>query len=44
MYSFADFETVKALPEVVTAKQLADAIGMSLSRTYEVMDEKGFLI
>lgn len=40
MYSFADFETVKALPDVVTAKQLANAIGMSLSRTYEVMDEK----
>ncbi len=40
MYSFTDFETVKALPDVVTAKQLADAIGMSLSRTYEVLDEK----
>lgn len=40
MYSFADFESVKALPDVVTAKQLADAIGMSLSRTYEVLDEK----
>lgn len=40
MYSFADFETVKALPDVVTVKELADAIGMSPTRTYEIMEEQ----
>lgn len=40
MYSFADFSTVNALPVVVTATKLAEAIGMSLSRTYEILDEK----
>lgn len=40
MYSFADFETVKALPDVVTVKELADAVGMSPTRTYEIMEEQ----
>lgn len=40
MYSFSDFSTVKALPDVVTAKELSEAIGMSASRTHELLDEK----
>lgn len=39
MYSFTDFSTVKSLPDVVTVKNLADAIGLSVSRTYEILDE-----
>ena len=39
MYSFADFETVKSLPDVVTVKELAEAIGMSATRTYEILEE-----
>ncbi len=40
MYSFADFETVRALPAVVSVKELAEAIGLSTTRTYEVIDEQ----
>ncbi len=40
MYSFADFETVKALPDVVTVKELAEAIGISETRTYEILEEQ----
>lgn len=40
MYSFADFETVKALPNVVTVKELAEAIGISETRTYEILEEQ----
>ena len=40
LYSFADFNSVKALPDVVTATELAEAIGMSVSRTHEILDEK----
>ena len=40
MYSFSDFETVKELPDVVGVRQLAEAIGVSVSRTYELIDER----
>ena len=40
LYSFSDFETVKELPDVVGVRQLAEAIGMSVSRTYEIIDER----
>ena len=40
MYSFSDFETVKELPDVVGVRQLAESIGMSVSRTYELIDER----
>ena len=40
MYSFSDFETVRALPAVVSVKDIADAIGMSATRTYEIIDEQ----
>ena len=40
MYSFSDFETVKELPDVVGVRQLAEAIGMSVSRTYELINER----
>ena len=40
MYTFADFETVKELPDVLNVKMLADAIGLSMSRTYEIIDER----
>ena len=40
MYTFADFETVKELPDVLNVKMLADAIGLSISRTYEIIDER----
>lgn len=40
MYTFADFETVKELPDVLNVKMLADAIGLSMSRTYEIIYEQ----
>lgn len=39
MYTFADFDTVKALPDVMAAKDFAKAIGLSVTRTYEILDE-----
>ncbi len=39
MYQFSDFETVKALPDVTTVTELSNAIGLSLSRTYELLDD-----
>ncbi len=39
MYHFSDFETVKALPDTVTVLELSRAIGLSLSRTYEFLEE-----
>ncbi len=39
MYSFANFIMFKALPDVVTAKTLIEAIGISISRTYVIMNE-----
>ena len=39
MYQFSDFASVQALPDVVTVQQLAQAIGLSPSRTYELLDE-----
>lgn len=39
MYQFSDFASVQALPDVVTVQQLAQAIGLSPSRTYEILDE-----
>ena len=40
MYRFSDFASVQALPDVVTVANLAKAIGLSLSRTYELLDEE----
>ena len=39
MYLFSDFASVQALPDVVTVQQLSQAIGLSPSRTYEILDE-----
>ena len=39
MYHFSDFETVMALPDVVSATELAKAIGLSATRTYQLLDE-----
>ena len=39
MYQFSDFASVQALPDVVTVQQLSQAIGLSPSRTYELLDE-----
>lgn len=39
MYLFSDFASVQALPDVVTVPQLSQAIGLSPSRTYEILDE-----
>ena len=39
MYLFSDFASVQALPDVVTVQQLSQAIGLSPSRTYELLDE-----
>ncbi len=40
LYHFSDFETVKALPDVTTVIELSRAIGLSPSRTYELLDQK----
>jgi len=40
LYRFSDFASVQALPDVVTVANLAKAIGLSLSRTYELLDEE----
>lgn len=40
MYRFSDFASVQALPDVLTVANLAKAIGLSLSRTYELLDEE----
>ena len=39
MYLFSDFASVQALPDVATVQQLSQAIGLSPSRTYEILDE-----
>ena len=39
MYRFSDLATVKALPDVISATELAAAIGLSAARTYQVLDE-----
>ena len=39
MYNFSDFDTVKALPDVVNAIELSQAIGLSPARTYQLLDE-----
>ena len=39
LYNFSDFDTVKALPDVVNAIELSQAIGLSLARTYQLLDE-----
>ena len=39
MYSFVDFDTVQNLPDVLADKELAAAIGLSISRTHELLDE-----
>ena len=39
LYQFSDFASVQALPDVVTVPQLSQAIGLSPSRTYELLDE-----
>lgn len=40
MYCLADFETVQALPDVLSVPMLSKAIGLSASRTYEFLDEE----
>ena len=40
MYHFSDFASVQALPDVVTVRSLSKAIGLSPSRTYELLDEE----
>ncbi len=40
MYSFSDFSTVKELPDVMTACALSKAIGLSRSRTYELVEDR----
>lgn len=39
MYNFSDLATVKALPDVMAATELSAAIGLSIARTYQVLDE-----
>ena len=39
MYHFSDFDTVKALPDVISATTLSKAIGLSATRTYQLLDE-----
>lgn len=40
LYHFSDFATVQDLPDVVTISELSNAVGLSLSRTYQLMDER----
>ena len=40
MYSYLDFETIHALPDVVRIPELSTAIGLSQARTYKFLDEK----
>ena len=40
MYSYLDFETIHALPDVVRILELSTAIGLSQARTYQLLDEK----
>ena len=40
MYSYLDFETIHALPDVVRIPELPTAIGLSQARTYQLLDEK----
>lgn len=37
MYTYADFSTVQELPDVVNISRLSEAIGLSTSRTYEII-------
>lgn len=39
MYNFSDLTTVKALPDVMAATELSAAIGLSIARTYQILDE-----
>ncbi len=39
MYKFSDFDTVQELPNVVNMKELSEAVGLSLTRTYELVSE-----
>ena len=40
MYSFSSFETIQALPDIVTILELSQAIGLSHARTYQLLDER----
>lgn len=40
MYSFTDFQTVSALPNIVTVADLSMAIGLSRPRIYSYLDEE----
>ncbi len=40
MYRFSDFDTVRALPHVTTVAELSHAIGLSLSRTYQLLEDE----
>ncbi len=39
MYKFSDFDTVKELPNAVKISELGEAIGLSLTRTYEFVED-----
>lgn len=41
MYTYADFSTVKELPDIVHVNQLSEALGLSVSRTYEIIQDIG---
>ena len=40
MYSYLDFETIHALPDVVRIPGLSTAIGLSQARTYQLLNKK----
>ena len=40
LYSFSNFETIQALPDIVTILELSQAIGLSHARTYQLLDER----
>lgn len=39
MYAFSDLDTVRELPDVLSVTKLSAAIGLSISRAHELMDE-----
>lgn len=40
LHSFSSFETIQALPDIVTILELSQAIGLSHARTYQLLDER----
>lgn len=39
LYAFSDLDTVRDLPDVLSITKLSAAIGLSISRTHELMDD-----